>query len=97
MMKHSVAIVVLHLFSNCAAASGSVASALINTAIAVGVSGARRAEGDCYTPCNPGSFCNKDTGLCDPLPCGGRCNFNEFCQQNYDGERCVNTSASQKP
>ncbi len=77
------------MLSGCVAASGAVVNAAVNTAIGVGVSGVRRAEGDCYTPCNPGTSCNRATGLCDPIPCGGRCNFDEKCESTYVGDKCV--------
>ena len=75
------------------AAGGTVANAVINTAIAGTVSGVRRANGECYTVCNPGSACNHSTGMCDPLPCGGRCNFDEKCESTYVGDTCVSTKS----
>ncbi len=78
------------LLEGCAgAAAGAVANAAINTAIAGTVSGVRRANGECFTICNPGSACNHATGMCDPLPCGGRCNFDEKCESTYLGDKCV--------
>jgi hypothetical protein len=71
------------------AAAGAVSGAVINTAMAGTVSAVRRAQGDCYTVCNPGTSCNKSNGMCEPLPCGGKCNFDEKCESNYLGERCV--------
>lgn len=66
-----------------------MASAAVNTAIAATVSGVRRANGECYTPCTPGTRCNEQTGLCDPLPCRGECRPEETCEQTYLGETCV--------
>lgn len=87
-------LVVMALFSGCAgAAAGAVANAAINTAVAATASGVRRANGDCFTPCNPGTSCNRATGLCDPLPCGGRCNFDEKCELTAVGDKCVNTKS----
>lgn len=75
-------------FSGCAASAAAVTNAAVTTAIAASVSGARRAQGDCYTPCNPGTTCNKETGYCDPLPCGGKCDFDQQCVITATGEEC---------
>lgn len=75
--------------SGCAAAGGSVGSAVANTAVAVTVSGIRRASGDCYTVCTPGTTCNRSTGLCDKLPCGDACNFDQHCEITAVGEACI--------
>ncbi|MEW5738446.1 MAG: hypothetical protein AB1938_05940 [Myxococcota bacterium] len=72
-----------------ACASSGAAGAVVNTAIAVGVAAARRADGECYTPCNPGTKCNEKTGTCDPLPCGGKCRPDEHCEGTALNERCV--------
>jgi hypothetical protein len=78
------------LLPGCAgAAAGAVANAAINTATAAAVSGVRRANGECFTPCNPGHVCNKSTGLCDPLPCRGECRSDEKCVVAPIGEKCV--------
>lgn len=75
-------------FSGCAASAAAVTNAAVSTAIAASVSGARRAQGQCYTPCNPGTFCNEKTGMCDPLPCGGKCDFDQQCMVTATGEEC---------
>lgn len=77
--------------SGCVTAGAAVTSAVVNTAVGVGASAVRRANGECYTPCNPGSACNKETGMCDPIPCGGRCRFDERCEQDPVADRCVST------
>lgn len=93
-MKLPMALMVMVALSGCAgAAAGAVANAAVNTAIAATASGVRRANGECFTPCNPGTSCNHGTGLCDPLPCGGRCNFDEKCESTYVGDKCVSTKA----
>jgi hypothetical protein len=78
-------------FSGCAASAGAIGSAAINTGVGATVSAVRRANGECYVPCNPGTSCNTVTGMCDPLPCGGRCAFDEKCEQTYLGEKCVSS------
>jgi hypothetical protein len=93
-----LALAMLMFSSGCvAAAAGTVATAAINTAVGVGVSGVRRANGECFTPCNPGTACNPTTGMCDPLPCGGRCAFDEKCEQTYTGEKCVSSKPVPMP
>src|SRR5688572_11913219 len=48
--------------------------------IAAGVSSAvSRTSGGCYADCPPGTKCNRETGVCDELPCRGRCAHNEHC------------------
>jgi hypothetical protein len=90
MLRRALGMLVVVSMAGCAgAAAGAVANAAVNTAIAGTVSGVRRANGDCYTVCNPGSACNRSTGMCDPLPCGGRCNFDEKCESTYLGDKCV--------
>ena len=85
----ALALLVLVVLEGCAASAGAVAGALVNTAVGATVSGVRRANGECYTPCNQGSACNHATGMCDPLPCGGRCNFDQQCESTYVGDQCV--------
>ena len=43
----------------------------VNVAIATSVAVARRAEGDCYVPCDFGTYCDTRTGTCEALPCHG--------------------------
>lgn len=83
--------------TGCAASGGAVTSALINTAIAGTASGVRRAQGECYTPCNPGYTCNKSTGMCEAIPCGGRCGFDQKCEITAVGEQCVNVKVVPSP
>lgn len=80
--------------SGCAASAAAVTNAALTTAVAASVSGARRAQGECFTPCNPGTRCNKETGYCDPLPCGGKCEFDQQCVVTVTGEECRSTQAT---
>lgn len=84
------AAVVLSLGLGCAGAD----SAIINTAIGAGVAGARRANGECYTPCTPGNTCNPQSGMCEPLPCRGECQLGESCELTPTGEKCVPAAAA---
>jgi len=65
----------------CAAAS--------TTGLAIAVGAVNRANGECYGPCVDGTACNKKTGTCDPIPCRGRCQPNEKCEQRGLFEHCV--------
>jgi hypothetical protein len=40
------------------------------------------------------SACNKATGTCEPLPCGGQCGFDQKCVPTPTGEQCVNAKAA---
>lgn len=77
----------LLVYTGCATAA--VGDAVVNTAIGVGAAAVRRAHGECYTPCTPGTACNPETGMCDTLPCRGTCAFNEKCLSTYKGDSCV--------
>lgn len=73
----------------------TIPSAVINTAIAVGASAERRAEGDCFTPCTHGTTCNPRTGYCEPSACGDKCQSWEACVQNETGVgHCVAAKAA---
>lgn len=74
--------------------SAAGANAVVSTAIGVGVAQARRANGECYTPCTPGNTCNPQSGLCEPLPCRGECQLNESCELTPTGEKCVPAAAA---
>jgi hypothetical protein len=65
----------------CQATSGAAATALANTAIAATASGISRASGGCYANCPTGTTCNPKTGLCDEVPCRGRCAPGEVCDE----------------
>jgi hypothetical protein len=83
----SRAIPLLFLLASGCAGVGEAAGAVALGAVVAGV---RRANGECYTPCNPGFACDKEKGTCEPLPCGGKCNFDQKCEPTPTGEQCVN-------
>jgi len=76
------------------AGSGDAVGALINVGVAATAAGVRRAQGECYTPCVPGTACNPASGLCDPLPCRGECAPTEWCEKSGPIEHCVNQRAA---
>jgi len=58
-------------------------------ALAAGASVQRRLEGDCYVPCLKGTLCNRETGLCETLPCRGECKKGERCDESGVIPKCV--------
>ncbi len=72
----------------CRSSGGVVASALINTGLAMGASAAQRAAGGCYATCPVGTACDSESGYCMPLPCRGRCRSDERCVGNGLSEKC---------
>lgn len=77
----------------CAGQSAAIASAAVNSAIMLGTAAARREAGDCYTVCPDGTSCNRATGLCEEIPCRGRCLADEGCVRPPGGlEQCVRRS-----
>ncbi len=91
----SAVLLLASAFSACAtpAASAAVSAAVVNTAVGVGVAGYERSQGRCVSTCPVGTACVPKTGLCEPLPCRGRCQANERCEQSGLIERCVPASA----
>ena len=77
------------LSAGCAASSAAVGSAVMTSAVAVGASAVSRAQGGCYAACPDGTACNEKTGLCDELPCRGRCAPNQRCDKRGPIEKCV--------
>ncbi|MEL6184991.1 MAG: hypothetical protein AAFU79_10235 [Myxococcota bacterium] len=65
--------------SGCASASGdSVGAAVGAAALALAGSATSRAQGGCFAACGPGTLCNPENGLCEPLDCGA-CPGDEVC------------------
>lgn len=69
--------------------NAAVGDAALNLAVGVGAAAVSRAGGGCYASCPTGTTCNPKTGLCDTLPCHGRCGPNERCDTSSAFERCV--------
>ena len=69
--------------------SNTMAGAAIMTALAAGSSVASRASGGCYAVCQQGETCNEKTGLCEALPCRGKCTSSETCEEGFFGVKCV--------
>jgi hypothetical protein len=90
-MRRIAPVVALLIAAACrSSAPYTVPSAIINSAIAVGASAERRAQGDCFTPCTYGTSCNPRTGYCEPAACGGKCQAWETCVEAASGvAHCV--------
>ncbi len=82
-------VVLVFLFTSCAANSAQVANIVIATGTAVAAAAINRSQGGCIAACPVGTTCNAATGFCDTLPCRGMCGVNEVCAVRPDGERCM--------
>jgi hypothetical protein len=56
---------------------------------AVAASAGSRALGGCYAICQQGEVCNRNSGLCDVVPCRGLCGAGERCESGFLGDKCV--------
>ena len=83
----------LLLLVACGASGTQILNAAINTSIATGVAASNRSEGDCYTWCAEGTRCNPETGLCESIPCGGKCKPGESCDRSGLVDKCVPSSS----
>ena len=72
--------------------SNTLAGAAVMTTLAGGFSAARRANGECYVDCLPGTRCNRQSGLCESLPCRDKCGPGETCAETETGVACVPAS-----
>jgi hypothetical protein len=73
----------------CAAPAAAVGTAAMTTAVAVSAAAISRSQGGCIAACPDGTQCNGKTGLCDVIPCRGRCATNERCEQTSVLDKCV--------
>lgn len=88
--KPWIAAALLALLAGCkSGGSGDVASAVINTTIAVAASGVSRSQGGCYAACPTGTTCDASTGYCVSLPCRGQCKAHEQCVEEGIKSKCV--------
>ena len=80
---------VVALAAGCATSSAGVGTAVLTTAVAAGASAVSRSQGKCYAACPDGTTCNEATGLCEEIPCRGRCAPNEKCERRGAFDKCV--------
>ncbi len=73
-----------HTGSGATMAGAATMTSLAGVAAAVNVK-----NGGCVATCTNGTACNQKTGLCEVLPCRGRCGADEHCEDNFTGGRCV--------
>jgi hypothetical protein len=72
--------------------ANTVGSAAVNSTIAMVAAGSRRQMGECYAACPPGTACDKRTGTCTTLPCGGKCLGWEYCDESGPMPRCLSAA-----
>ena len=77
----------------CGASGTQILNAAINTSIATGAAVSNRNDGECYTWCAEGTQCNPETGLCESIPCGGKCKPGESCDQSGLVDKCIPASS----
>jgi len=65
--------------------AGDMVAAVVLAATSSAIS---RAQGDCFALCTAGTFCNRDSGLCEPLPCRGACEADQICVRKGRQEVC---------
>jgi hypothetical protein len=88
--KQGIAVALLALLMGCVSGgSGDVASAVINTTIAVAASGVSRSQGGCYAACPTGTTCDPASGYCVSLPCRGQCKAHEQCVEDGLKSQCI--------
>ena len=72
-----------------ACTAGVAAGAAITTGAAVSLSAVQRNAGGCYAVCTGGTTCNPRNGLCERMPCDGRCGAEEHCVTSFSESTCV--------
>ncbi len=87
-MRLAIALLLLTFFG-CSHQTPAAAGAALNLAIGAAAAGTSRALGGCYAACPTGTTCNPKTGLCDTIPCHGRCSESEHCDISGLFDRCV--------
>lgn len=55
----------------------------------------RRVTGGCWANCQPGTQCDRDSGLCVPIPCGG-CPVDTKCVATPRGPECVSRASERR-
>ena len=85
-----VAVTLFLLFAACkTGSSNQLLGAAAISSLAVGAAAASRAAGGCIAICTGETFCNPRSGLCEALPCRGKCGSGERCAQTMTDIRCV--------
>jgi len=85
-----VAVTLFLLLAACKmGSSNQLVGAAAISSLAVGAAAASRAAGGCIAICTGETFCNPRSGLCEALPCQGKCGSGERCAQTMTDIRCV--------
>ena len=64
--------------------------AAVTAGAAVAAAGVNRAAtGDCWAQCRNGMMCDRDSGTCVAVPCGGACPADWRCERLGNREQCV--------
>jgi len=69
--------------------SNTIAGATTTTALALGAAAVSRSNGGCVAICTNGTTCNPRSGLCEQLPCRGRCGADEHCETSFSESKCM--------
>ena len=65
------------------------AEAIGSTIFGATASGISRASGGCWAACPTGTICNRNSGLCEELPCRGLCGSDEHCELTPTSSHCL--------
>lgn len=93
------ALLALGLLACGGASSSNDYAGAVGTA-AMGVAGAavhRAATKGCFGQCLSGTLCNRETGLCERMPCGGACPGDWVCDASGPVEKCVQANRNEAP
>jgi hypothetical protein len=89
MVRTSFALLLLSAVACKTGSPNTLAGAAATTSAAVGAAVASRAAGGCIAICTGETVCNPRTGLCEALPCSGKCGAGERCAQTLTDIRCI--------
>ena len=96
----SARVALLLLLAGCGSSSPyTLASAIVNTSVAVGAAVVQRAAGGCVATCTNGTACNARTGLCERVVSGDASDPRAVCveEPGGGGMRCAPAIEVQRP
>lgn len=89
-MSRTLATTALFLLAACkTGSSNTLQGAAVMTGVALGAAAVERSQGGCIAICTNGTTCNGKTGLCEVLPCRGRCEADQHCEVSFTDSKCV--------
>ncbi len=90
MRRQAVLFLLCAVLGSCKNAGVSTAAgAATMTTLAIGTAAYERSQGGCIAICTNGTVCNGRTGLCEVLPCRGRCGGDEHCEVTFSESKCM--------